>query len=180
MKEDEPIRPKYENPKILLIDIKNDTEIVLKDSGFNVRSGTFGTPYRVKKSDVFLPVVPNDSLEDCEEEEIVVVDLVAEKPLDGPTGEKVTPTGEDDWWAKCNLGVIDPRARAAANFQGTFDRILAFGGIFVVFADFRNSQQLVFGNSSEYGGFKIRERLAFDNWSFLSVLVPNQLRFLVF
>lgn len=41
--------PKYQKPKIMLVDIKDDAEVVLKKAGFNVTSGTFGTPYRYKK-----------------------------------------------------------------------------------------------------------------------------------
>jgi len=143
--------PKYLKPKILLIDIKDDSEAVLRNSGFNVSSGTFGTPYRVKKSDSYQAIIPNAHLRDCEEQEIVILDLVARKALDGPIGEKVTSEGENDWWGKCSMGVIDPRPRIMALHQISFDRILAHGGVFVVLADERERQQMLLGYKDNYG-----------------------------
>ncbi len=166
--------PKYQKPKIMLVDIKDDAEVVLKKAGFNVTSGTFGTPYRVQKKDQYLPVIPNGALRDCHEQEVVIIDLFPNEPLDQPAGEKIISEGENDWWAKCSTGLIDPRSRVMAHYKEAFDRILVNGGVFAVFADSRDSQQLVFGRVSRHYGFQIESDIHFDNWSFLSVLNSDQ------
>ena len=172
--QEEPVTPKYPNPTTLLIDIKDDTHDVLKDAGFNVSFGTFGVPYRVPKQDGYLPVVPNHEIPDCEEKEIIVVDLAPDNALDGPVGEKVVSEGENDWWAKCSRGFIDPRPRAMVGFMKTFDKILQYGGVFVIFAAPRIVQNIVWGRKEGYSFFDDKV-IPFDNWSFLSVLSPDAL-----
>jgi hypothetical protein len=54
--------PKYPRPKILLIDMKDETESVLKAEGYDVVAGSFGVPYRVPKEDKLFPVIINGSL----------------------------------------------------------------------------------------------------------------------
>jgi hypothetical protein len=51
------VRPRYHHPKILLIDMKDETETVLKEGGYNVAAGSFGVPYRVPKDDKLFPVI---------------------------------------------------------------------------------------------------------------------------
>jgi hypothetical protein len=119
--------------------------------------------------DKFQPVIPNGSLQETEEQEIVIVDLVADEPLEKPEGAKVTSEGEIDWWAKCSAGIIDPRSRVMLQHQKTFDRILVHGGVFVVFADRKERQQLMLAHKSTYGLENGRD-IPFDNWSFLSIL----------
>lgn len=165
--------PKYPKPRILLVDLKDDSDAVLRKAGFNVSSGTFGTPYRVPKSDQYFPVIPNAKLMDVEEQEVVIIDLVPEDPLDQPEGEKLTSDGENDWWAKCSVGVIDPRPRIMALYQGAFDRILNHGGVFVLFGDSRDVQKIVFGHVRRHYGFTKESDIEFDNWSFLSIFNLN-------
>jgi len=166
---DKPKEPKYPKPKILLIDLKDDSEVKLRGAGFNIESGSFGRPYRVPKGDKYVPVVPNHNLRNCEEQEIVVIDMVPDDPLDGPTGEKVVSDGEKDWWAKCTTGLLDPRSRVMASYQKTFDRILNHGGVFIVFTDAREHQQISLGYIG-YRGLQQDSDIKFDNWSFLSLL----------
>ena len=40
---------KYLSPKILLVDVEKDVETLLTTRGFNVTTGSFGTPYKVPK-----------------------------------------------------------------------------------------------------------------------------------
>ena len=170
MQEEDVEQPKYPKPKILLIDLKDDSEAVLRKAGFNVSSGTFGRPYRVPKSDEFVPVIPNGSLPETGEQEIVIIDLLADEPLEEPQGQKVTSEGENDWWAKCSEGLIDPRPRVMISHRETFDRILSHGGVFVVFADAQERQQLLFGHFQRHYGIQKVSDIRFDNWSFLSIL----------
>ena len=163
--------PKYPQPKILLIDLEDEVEKVLKVEGYNVLTGSFGTPYRVEKRDGFEPVIINGSLPpNYAEQEIVVIDLMYSDILENWQGEKHTTMGENDWWASCSEGVIDPKPRLMARVQSEFDRILSSGGIFVIFAISRNKQKLIFGNS-QYGlGLRKIEDISYDNWSFLAKL----------
>ena len=164
-------------PKILLIDIKDDSQSVLHAKGYNVAQGSFGTPYRVEKSDLCNPVIFSAHLPNCSEQEILVIDLVPNKTLDASKGEKHTSDGEDDWWVSCSQGVIDPRPRAMAVFKSDFDRIISHGGIFLVFADGRNEQKTFYGHLQRHYGLNAQEIFR-DNWGFLSVF-ENTYRFTV-
>ena len=166
---------KYYRPKILLIDLDADSEEVLKAAGFNISSGSFGVPYRVKISDDFVPVIPNGALpDDYSEQEIVVVNLVKAPSLSGPIGEKVTSPGDPDWWIRCKNGIVDPRPRVMTDGRMHFDRILSHGGIFIVFADQRFAQELILGYRDRYG-LHTESTIDSDNWSFLSILEPRVL-----
>lgn len=163
--------PKYQHPKILVIDTAPEIAETLEKEGYNVSSGTFGTPYKVQKDSGYQPVVVKASLPNYTEQEIIVVDLVPDDPESGPPGEKMAPMGELDWWAKCNHGEIDPRPRAMAMVQDQFDRILDIGGAFIVFSDTRDVRKLVYARHyGGYNGFSVDQDIHFDNWSFLSVL----------
>ena len=164
--------PKYQHPKILLMDTAPEIAEALKEEGYNTSTGTFGTPYKVSKESGYQPVVMNASLPNyITEQEIIVVDLVPKDSESGPPGEKMTPMKELDWWAKCNHGEIDPRPRAMDEVQGKFDRILNNGGAFIVFSDSRDRRDLVHASDSGgYNGFSIAQEIPCDNWSFLPVL----------
>ncbi len=110
---------KYPTPKILLVDMKDQTEAVLKTEGYNVTTGSFGVSYKVPMDDNFKPIIMNGNLPpNYNEQEIIVIDLVPAAPLVQSQGEKHTSPGEHDWWASCNRGVIDPRPRFMAVTQG--------------------------------------------------------------
>ncbi len=168
---DEPPAPKYQHPKILVIDTAPEIAKALSKEGYNISIGTFGTPYKVQKSSGFEPVVVKASLPKYTEQEIIIVDLVPSEPEPGPPGEKMTPMEEDDWWAKCSSGEIDPRPRAMLMVQNEMERIHNNGGVFIVFADSRVRQEMIYAH--RYGGYRggLSEGhdLPFDNWSFLSL-----------
>lgn len=166
-----PKAPKYDRPKILLIDVGPESKKALDEEGYNVSSGTFGTPYKVAKGANYEPVVFRAVLPNYTEQEIIVVDVQADEAVAGPPGEKITPMEELDWWAKCNRGIIDPRPRSMVMVQEEFARILHNGGAFVIFADERYSQTLAWAQHfGRYDGLSIQQELPFDNWSFLSLL----------
>lgn len=163
--------PKYQHPKILLIDAVPEVAETLTNDGYNVSNGTFGKPYKVHKDSGYQPVVVKASLPNFTEQEIVVIDLVPADPEVRPPAEKMTPERELDWWARCSSGVIDPRPRAMAMVQDHFDRILDNGGAFIVFSDTRDRQELVY--AADYGGYTglhIERGIHYDNWSFLGIL----------
>jgi hypothetical protein len=166
--------PKYPRPKILLIDLDAEAETVLSAEGFNIATGSFGTPYRVQKDDGFDPVIVNGSLPaNFTEQEIVVIDLIPSTILDEVEGEKHTTPGKKDWWASRSVGVIDPRPRLMAQVRDDFQRILSHGGAFVVFSAMRYQQKLIWGHVVSQGYFdQLREQnqLDYHTWSFLSTL----------
>jgi hypothetical protein len=170
------MEPKYPKPKILLIDIKDNSKDLLLSEGYNVSEGTFGTPYKVKKADSLLPVIINQPYPDCYEQEIVVIDLVPGDSLDGPTEEKCVSDGENDWWASCSAGIIDPRPRAMAGVHEELDRILKYGGIFIVFAAPRLKYEFIWGYYEQFRGITKKSDIPYHNWSFLSTLHKGAIR----
>jgi len=172
-------QPKYPKPKILLIDVDSDTEIALRAEGYRISTGSLGTPYQVEKTDGYEPIIPNGSLElTYAEQEIVVVDLEVTDTLAAAQGEKPTSPGQPDWWARCSEGVIDPRPRFAVAVRDAFDRILSFGGVFIIFAAPRFEQYLIWAHttSGRHPGFVGQDRIRADNWSFLSLLDKLDIR----
>jgi len=160
---------KYHKPKILLIDLPSKLTNKLKSAGFNVSAGTFGTPYKVEVSDNYQTVIPNPNLPNFSEQEIIIIDLTAPPILNSPAGKKITSEGEDDWWAKCSLGFIDPRPYVMSWVKESFDRILNNGGAFVIFAQPRLYQNIYLAEK-DFDQLKFGEVIDEDNWSFLSIL----------
>ena len=163
--------PKYQKPKILLIDLPHDClDYVQESTGYNILSGTFGSPYKVDIGDNSQPVIVKASIPNYAEQEIIIIDLTPPTTTDGPQGEKMVSKGELDWWAKCSHGEIDPRPRVMVNVQNAFDRILYHGGFFVIFAQPRLFPDISLGQVSTYGYLEIQREINVDNWSFLSIL----------
>jgi hypothetical protein len=165
----EPAAIKYLKPKILLVDCPKSASSALIKRGFNVNAGTFGKPYKIDKNSGYRPLIGSASLPEHTEQEIVIVDLSIAKLADGPDGEKHRPEGEIEIWAKCDRGFIDPRPRHAVVFKDDFDRILAAGGAFIVFASPKTNIELSLAQV-QYRELDIRERFLFDAWGFLSEL----------
>lgn len=81
--------PKYPAPKILLVDTGKEMEIALKIEGYNVVSGSFGTPYKVQMGDGFNPVLVNGSLpENYSEHEVIIIDVAPNDIYHNPVGDK--------------------------------------------------------------------------------------------
>lgn len=164
-----PDTPKYRHPKILLIDTKLEVEEKLKLDGYNACSGTFGSAYKVRKSNEFEPVIVNARLPNYTEQEIIIVDLSQQPIIQEPPGEEMLPTGKPDWWAECSLGYIDPRPRIMAGLRHDLDRIYRNGGIFIVFAHTRTRSEFVLASKEhDRRTLSIDKHLHVDNWSFLS------------
>ena len=161
--------PIYQKPKILLIDLPDTVIGNVRSAGFNVSDGTFGSPYKVQRSDNYRPVIPKAQLPNYTEQDIIIIDLTPPETIDNPEGEKVTSEGEKDWWAKCSRGEIDPRPRVMVGVKDKFDRILDHGGMFVIFAQPRLYQKLVWAAKGVLGFIADDQEIQADNWSFLSI-----------
>lgn len=162
--------PKYAKPKILLIDVDNRCTEVLRDGGYNVAVGTFGTPYRVKRSND-LNFVSLSSLRlprDYEEQEIVLVNILAPDPASSPPTDTLGE-GVEAIWQAGTTGLIDPRPLAMRFVQNAFDKILNRGGIFIVFAAAREEIPYYYGTAYRlrYGQCTPERH---SNWDFLKEL----------
>ena len=160
----------HKHPKILLIDIKDESEKLLKSAGFNVESGTFGNPYKVTKSAKYLPISFNAKLPNYQEQELIIIDLAPNETI------KTTPPieeilgGEEGFFGNCNQGIIDPRPVAVLQVQSDFNKILSHNGVFIVFAANHTQYETVFG--------QIDYRLIIKGkcpniWSFIDTLADN-------
>src|SRR5436190_16728867 len=95
--ESEPIpQIKFAKPKILLIDLDEDVTKTLRAEGYNVASGTFGSPYRVAKGSHYEPVVIKASLPNYTEQELFVIDLQSPETLPNAPADKLNPIEELD------------------------------------------------------------------------------------
>jgi hypothetical protein len=167
--------PRYPKPKILLVDLPQDAEARLRASGFNVQSGTFGRPYRVQRSDNYVPVIAQAHLPNYTEQEVVIVDLEAAEPLDEPEGIKHNSDGEPDWFTSASQGVVDPRPRVMSWVQDDWKRIFESGGFFVVFAKPRYRPNTVRA-ATRFGRLERQEEIHADNWSFLPILSRENIK----
>ena len=161
----------YAVPKVLLMDMGEDVRDVVRATGFDVSTGSFGTPYRVPIHDGFVRLVYNHDLpKDFAERDIVVVDTEPADVLDRAGDAPPVAPGEDGWWASCGWGMVDPRPKVMAIFADQCNKMLAHGSIFVVFAHPRQSQSLHWGHNS-YGHLSSGSSMvrAHDNWAFLPI-----------
>jgi hypothetical protein len=168
-----PVSPtlRFPKPKILLVDMRDNSEAVLRAAGYKISTGTFGTPYAIpQKSDSYRLVPREFSVPNYAEQEIVVIDLTPRPTL--PKAEREPEeavVGDYDFWAKCNYGVIDPRPAGMAILRSAFDRIVQHGGVFVVFADESLTAETIRAKSTNRGIEPIRNA-TYDAWSFLTML----------
>jgi hypothetical protein len=155
---------KYERPKILLLDLPEETLPLVQSAGFNAVAGTFGVPYEVKPENNYLPVIPNAHLpEDYTEKEVIIIDLTApEERIVYPSGIGIV-SNKNPFWLQCKQDIIDPRPVKMMEVEENFDRILKYGGFFVIFAQPRFFQTLykVRGGSIEQS-----PSLTANNWGF--------------
>ena len=159
----------YQKPKILLIDLPDTDLDSVRSAGFNASSGTFGSPYKVKFEYDYQPIIHEAYLPNFTEQEIIIIDLTAPETIDSPESERVLYRGDYDWWAKGSRGKIDPRPMVMMRVRYAFDRILDHDGMFVIFAQPRLYQKLVWANNLP-GYIPDDQGTQADNWSFLSIL----------
>jgi hypothetical protein len=166
----EPIEVKQPRPKILLIDMDNDSVMRLRQAGFNVADGTFGAPFRVTPSGDLAPLPPiGVKLPNRDEQELIVINLAAPEPVDY-TGVP-HPDVREGCWFRCNRGGVDPRPLAMELCRDAFDRILVNGGLFVLFTRPRGKETYIpFALDSLGVPHPDGSPIQLDNWSFLSAL----------
>lgn len=170
---DEPIdqpEPKYQHPKILLVDLDESVGTALQDKGYNVAAGSLGKPYRVSKKNEFYPVDRTLYLpDDYTEQQIVIIDLFYNLDNDQVIEESVDVAPHVSVLAANHeQGFVNPRLINGLSLQSDFDRILNSGGVFIILSHKIEAQQFYEGYYSH--GFNISERhRKLNNWEFLSV-----------
>ncbi|MFM2200601.1 MAG: hypothetical protein RL769_656 [Pseudomonadota bacterium] len=160
----EKILPKYLKPKIMLIDMPEEALKKLQDKGFNVSTGTFGSPYQIRKISEYFPLIGEASLSNYSEQEIVVIDF-AQKIKTDLVDEKLK-RDEVKYWGKSEKGVLDPRVKASFEIRELSDRILENGGVFVIFAD--QGYDIDVKKIDSNGHASLKNNLSI--WNFLSEL----------
>jgi len=161
---------KFPKPKIMLIDCEEQISIKLKEVGYSVCQGTFGSPYQVSLNDAYSPVVDCARLDSIEEQEVIVIDTSLPEQLPYAPAEKATSLGTEDFWAGNNTGQIDPRPRAMIAAADAVDRILKHGGILIVFSEPRIRSDFWLGAGNEYGRVTHGREITLDNYCFSQVL----------
>ncbi|PZU91957.1 MAG: hypothetical protein DCE90_19120 [Pseudanabaena sp.] len=162
---------KYQNPKILLVNMHEDARASLEGLGYNVFPASLGYPYIVKQENRFFPLVSKHEVpQNYKEQDIVVIDMCCQHNHDSP--EEVVEeveNGVDKWFVNHSQGYVNPKPLSSKFLENDFNRILNAGGIFVVFSSAlevkkyyfghkRNSYREIQGSADEY-----------NNWNFLSI-----------
>lgn len=160
-------RVKFPRPKVLLVDVDVEAAQKLREAGYNVTVGSFGTPYSVPQSGQLRQVIsPRHVLPNHTEAEIIVVD--AKGPDSIPYPDHMPPEGVEMAWTSCQDGVIDPRPHVMHLVEDDFSRIVTHGGIFIVFATPRETIKYVYGKLT-YSKIHSSSEHEFDNWSYLAL-----------
>ena len=168
-----PVR--YQKPKILLVDLPDGVLTRLRDMGFNVDEGTFGRPYADKRPNNthHHVVVPNSSLPNLHEQEIIFIDLTEPQMDSNP---KIPSEISRPKEGLCILGnspteLIDARLIVMLESQEYIDRVLQTSGVVVVFLRIRKClnylQYQSYANSIQVTS---RDPIVIDTWMFSKYL----------
>ena len=162
---------KYPKPKILLIDMPDRCADVLRCAGYTVTAGSFGTPYRVERSDKQGYVsLESRNLPNCSEQEIIIANT-RDPPLTDTLPSDQPGEGVETFWQGCQAGFINPRPVAMRFFaRDAFDKIFLHGGIFIVQLVGRQITEYRYGPAHRYGGLRDSESINLSNWGFLTEL----------
>ena len=153
----------YEKPKIIIIDMPEFIAENIKSLGFNIVSGTFGSPFKVGMKDDFIPVPLNHSLPNISEQEVIIVDLNQPEIINNQQHHVITPYTE--WYyASCHTGEIDPRPIVMDAFKECLNRLYNSGCIFIIFSAPDLHQSMYYG--SKLGN---KADIEITNWTFLNI-----------
>lgn len=160
-------RVKFPRPKVLLLDVDGETASKLREAGYNVAVGSFGTPFSVPPSGQLRRVIPlQQVLPNHTEAEVIVVDVKVPDSI--PYPDHKPPEGVEMAWTSSQHGVINPRPLVMHRVEDDFSRIVVHGGIFVVFATPRETIRYVYGKLI-YGKIHPSSEHEFDNWSYVAL-----------
>jgi len=160
--------PKFAKPKIFLVDIDEAVHDSLRDAGFNVSTGTLGSPRLVERSDNIFPVDHSwAKLDGFAEQEIVFVNSA--QPTSVAEGFVESADGVTMLWQTADCGVLDARPLVGQGIREDFDRIMQNGGIAVVFLGARYERTYMEGVARGIN-FRDQNRFELSSWDFSSDL----------
>jgi hypothetical protein len=165
---------KFAKPKIMLVDLPQEAGESLRELGFNVAVGTFGSRYSVVKRYDPVGVRLSADLPGLNEQEIVFIDL-QQPPLDSVPPGPPLADGVQGYHAPSNEGWADPRPLGMSSVRERVDRIIMTGGIVVVFAEALYNYKYKIGQSIGGSFFGDKEQ-HISNWSFMKIGQPAYLR----
>jgi hypothetical protein len=160
------------HPKIMLIDCPTNMRAALSKDGHNVSTGSFGRRYKVPNDGNWRPALSVDvELHGFPEQEIFVIDLTDPPSGNAPSFASIG-VGKRELWVRCTSEILDPRPQIMAVFRDKFERVLAHGGQFIIFATARDGEAYQPGFIPYRGGEleSAGPKEFHDNWSFLSWL----------
>jgi hypothetical protein len=143
---------------------------MLRDRGYNVDIGTFGSLLSLPVKNGYWPVETDASLPGHTEKEIVVVDLATPPEIKTVDAPSVPQHGVQYIWAPVFKETIDPRPLAAWREQTVMDRIHLHGGVFIIFTAARSPVSYVTGAVSELFGLQSHGGLTVSKWDCLKEL----------
>lgn len=163
--------PEYDEPRILLVDMNEETAGLLAEEGFNVADASLGKPYKVDKEAKYHRVVQNANFpRDYKEHDIVVLDMSFEVQDEKDTRPDLAQD-VDGWWASHHRGYVNPRPLLGGQVQDDFDRILNNEGVFIIFADRVDRHKFRWGTKKgSFNEFYGEKPITVGNWNFLSLL----------
>ncbi|WP_143514936.1 hypothetical protein [Pseudomonas mosselii] len=159
---------RFSKPKIFIIDMPEHGCSALNDKWQDVSYGTLGEVYYVERSSSWSKIAPSHNLQGHKEADIVVVDLDFSSPSKKGGARSIVSEEQNDYWAKNDVGIADPRFFGAIYLRGDLERIVSSGGVCVIFADKINAAELSYGRVSR--GTLVSQREVHERaWSFLPI-----------
>lgn len=159
---------KFSRPKVYLMDLDASVKESLIESGVNVTSGSFGKVYEVSRGSDFEIFLDSSEVKGHEEQEIIFIDM-SYSVSKSRHGKPVFSEGEKGIYIKRTRGLIDSRGVVANKLRKNFDKIIATGGVVVVFASAKTNMEH-FAATLNAGSIWHPELMNIDEWSFLTAL----------
>jgi hypothetical protein len=86
----------HKSPRILLIDVRDDSANALRSDGFDVSTASFGEPFRVERGNYRHTVVPDTNLlGNFTEQDVIIIDLAMPPQLEVEVESEETPDNVD-------------------------------------------------------------------------------------
>ncbi len=166
--------PTFAHPKIMTIGLSGAISERLEAKGYCVTEASLGQPFEVDSS-ASLRVLPliDPMPHDYKEQEIVIVDLNQEEGSEDPAKHREIGQMVDAWWVSNKTGRINPSLLNGAAVKGDFDRILAAGGVFIIFANSVETQEFVYGHLDSFNRVDIAKTFHGHSWNFLTCLADD-------
>jgi hypothetical protein len=162
------------NPRILAVGLDDVTREAVAEKGFQVTRLDFGQGFYFDRESGYRPVPECPQFpKDFKEHDIVVIDLnqgyIDAVELDLPTIQE----NIDIWWYPSSDGWANPAFLYGAEVRKSFNKMLAAGSVFIIFADEYKEQNFHFGRSS-FKTLETKNIVKGDNWSFLDSLIHGK------